>query len=168
MCGTRPWNDCYARPAWHGWPRGYSLVELVSALAVISVVAAIGVPKLSSYALQYRLSGGANQIAVDVSGARMKAIGENVYVRVRFGGQNSGILGFGSTYQVSTSDDGVTFTNIGPPRSLPSGINLYAFPQQIQFNRQGLASAPLTLWVYNQSSDWRVVTVNSVGRVRVQ
>ncbi|GBD24712.1 hypothetical protein HRbin30_00025 [bacterium HR30] len=148
--------------------RGYSLIELLTALAVASVVAAIGVPRLSSYAQQYRLSGGANQIAVDVARARMKAIGENVHVRVRFGAQSFGSIGFGSTYQVSTSTDGVTFTSVGPPSSIAAGVNFYAFPQEVQFNRQGLASAPLTLWLYNQSYQWRVVTMNSIGRVTVQ
>lgn len=148
--------------------RGFSLVELLTALAVVAVVTAIGVPRLSAYALQYRLSSGANQIAVELARARMKAIGENLYVRVQFGGQSAGYLGFGSTYQVSTSSDGVTFTNVGSPASLPQGVNFYAFPQQIQFNRQGLANAPLTVWTYNQSYDWRVVTMNSIGKVTVQ
>ncbi|MCX8071788.1 MAG: prepilin-type N-terminal cleavage/methylation domain-containing protein [Candidatus Binatia bacterium] len=147
---------------------GYSLIELLTALGVVSVVAAVSVPQLSAYAVRYRLSSAANQLAVDLARARMKAIGENLYVRVQFGAQNIGTLGYGSTYQLSTSNDGVTFTNVGPPTSIPSGVSFYASPQTVTFNRQGMAGGPVTVWAYNQAYQWQVITMNSIGKVWVQ
>ncbi|GIW45054.1 MAG: hypothetical protein KatS3mg077_2336 [Candidatus Binatia bacterium] len=152
-----------------GWAaRGFSLVELVTALGVAAVVAAVSLPQLSAYAAQYRLSSGANQLAVDLARARMKAVGENRYVRVQFGTQSFGSVAQGSVYRLSTSSDGVNFTQDGPAVSLPRGVAFYAFPQQVDFNRQGLANTPVTLWTYNDAYQWRVISMNSIGRVTVQ
>ncbi len=112
----------------------------------------------------------ANQVAFDLSRARMKAIGENVYTQVSFGTAVSSQFGYGAGYEIRKSSDGLIYTSeasrAGEP--LPSDVVLYAFPSQVTFNRQGMASAPVTLWLRNSLYQWRLVTMNSVGRVRVQ
>ena len=158
----------YARRGGRRFDRGFSLVELVTAVGVVAIVAAVGVPQLAAYNAQYRLTSAARQLAVDLTRARMKAIGENLYVRVQFGSNNVGTLGQGNTYQLAVSNDGTTYTNFGQPVALPSGVSFYALPSQVSFNRQGFASAPTTVWAYNYRYQWRVVTLNSLGKATVQ
>jgi prepilin-type N-terminal cleavage/methylation domain-containing protein len=150
---------------------GYTLVELLTALSVLALVAAIGYPQLAAYNIQYKLSAAANQLAFELARARMKAIGENVYTKMTFGTVVSNQFGYGTGYQLSKSDDGVTYTAVmgqGGPTRLPSGVTVYAFPGQVTFTRQGLASSAVTLWLVNENSQWKLVTMNSVGKVRVQ
>lgn len=112
--------------------------------------------------------GAANQLAFDLGRARMKAVGENLYTRVTFGSSISESFGYGRTYHLAKSDDGATFAAEATGGSLPRGVTVYAFPARVTFNRQGLARAPLTLWVVNEQFQWKLVTMSSLGKVRVQ
>ena len=158
----------YARRGGRRFDRGFSLVELVTAVGVVAIVAAVGVPELAAYNAQYRLTSAARQLAVDLTRARMKAIGENLYVRVQFGSNSVGSLAQGNTYRLAISSDGTTYTSFGDPVQLPAGVSFYALPTQVSFSGQGFATAPATLWAYNHRYQWRVVTVNSLGKVTVQ
>lgn len=160
-------KDCN-KPRQQPQAAGYTLVEVLTAVGVLAIVSVMAYPQLSSYGAQYRLGAAANQLAFDLARARMKAVGENMYTRITFGSSVSDSFGYGRTYQLAKSDTGATFTAEATASPLPRGIMVYAFPAQVIFNRQGLANSPLTLWVANEQFQWKLVTMTSLGKVRVQ
>ena len=55
--------------------RGFSVAELLTAVTIAAVVSGISVPSLVEYTAQYQVQSAANQLAFDISRARMKAVG---------------------------------------------------------------------------------------------
>ena len=80
-------------------PLGFSLVELIVVLAIIAIMAAVLLPMLASYLRLYRIRGAMQQVASDISTARMRAISKNANLGVIFA-----VVG-PDTYQIVVEDD---------------------------------------------------------------
>ncbi|MCL0041055.1 prepilin-type N-terminal cleavage/methylation domain-containing protein, partial [Thermodesulfovibrionales bacterium] len=68
---------------------GFSLIEVLIVLGILTIVAAIAVPQIDSMLESHRLSGAARTIWSDLHKARMTAIKENRYIRVDFATLNT-------------------------------------------------------------------------------
>jgi uncharacterized protein (TIGR02596 family) len=64
--------------------RGFSLVELLTVLAIISVLAAVGMMAMPSITTSFNLTGSTNSLMGALSYARQQAIALNAPVEVRF------------------------------------------------------------------------------------
>ena len=62
--------------------RGFTLVELMVAVAVIAIVSAIAAPNFRQLTLGSRLTGGANELVATLQTARMSAVSQRATVRV--------------------------------------------------------------------------------------
>lgn len=80
-------------------PAGFSLVELITVMGIITIMAAVILPALASYTRLYRIRGAMQQVASDISTARMRAISKNVNLGVLFA-----VVG-NDRYQIVTEDD---------------------------------------------------------------
>jgi len=63
--------------------KGFSLIELVVALAVISIAIAVGLPSLQGISQDSRLTSAINTLSGDFAFARSEAVTRNVSVRIR-------------------------------------------------------------------------------------
>src|SRR3990170_2282769 len=63
---------------------GFTLLELIVAIGIASVVMGIAIPSFLSWMPTLRLSSAARQVATDLQVARMKAISQNVKFKVTF------------------------------------------------------------------------------------
>jgi prepilin-type N-terminal cleavage/methylation domain-containing protein len=63
---------------------GFTLLELVVVLAVISLIAGLAIPRYSSAALRFRLKAAAHRVAADVSQARSAARARSAPVTITF------------------------------------------------------------------------------------
>lgn len=68
--------------------RGYTLTELMVTVAIIGIVAAIGVPSYLSYLPHLRLNGAARDLISDLRLARSLAVGQNQRYYISFDAAN--------------------------------------------------------------------------------
>src|SRR5262245_307030 len=97
--------------------RGFSLIELLVVVALIAVMAAVGLPNLVGYLRQAKVRGAMQQVAGEMQAARNKAIVKNT---------NAGVacaIIDADTYRFFVAD---TPTTLGPIRQLPQGVTFVA------------------------------------------
>ena len=138
---------------------GFSVAELVAVIGLCSVLSAALVPVASTIVGHHRLQAATRQLGFEIARARMQAVGQNAFVRIR--------LVDGGEYVRERSSDGVTFVADGLPIALPSGqavsVGETGMPT---FNRQGLAASSTTL-VVSGPAGRRTLSVSVLGRVKV-
>lgn len=64
---------------------GFSLVELLVAIAVIAILGAISIPTFRQYMAQRRLSGAARELQNSLMAMRMQAVTENRWIAMHIG-----------------------------------------------------------------------------------
>jgi Tfp pilus assembly protein FimT len=137
--------------------RGFTLVDTIAAVALSGIVLTMAAPVTSSLLNQYRLRGAASQIAFELTKARMQAVAQNMFVRVRFPGDG--------TYILESSQDGGSYSASSPVIRLPNGVNLAQGTNvAMTFNRQGFVQNNTPLVIQN-SNGARTISMNSIGRV---
>jgi prepilin-type N-terminal cleavage/methylation domain-containing protein len=143
--------------------RGFSVSEMLTVVAVTALLAGIAAPKLSSLSERYRLSSAVQEMAFDIGRARMQAIGENVYTRVRMGNTSRG-----GVYWIEKSEDGVSYAIDGPFNFLPKGVAFSTMPSVIpSFNRLGLMPATSSMLLHNTRSEQKLIRVTTIGKITV-
>ena len=141
---------------------GFSLLELIIVLSLISILAGIGV--LEHQALRPRLNLGlaARQVVMDLKLARMHAVTQHVNYRILFSNNNP-------TYQAQRKS-GHEYIDEGAPVSLPAGIAIAectARDRGISFVPRGNAGSFGTIKIRNSRGEERHVSVDIAGQVRV-
>jgi prepilin-type N-terminal cleavage/methylation domain-containing protein len=133
-------NDC-----------GFTLAEVLVAMGVFAILAAIAVPNFTAQLPTYRLNGAARQVFADLMWARAKAVEENTAVGVDFPtAATYRILGgtVNITKNIQVNYSGVTLSkSTGPDPA---------------FSSRGTAGGETTITVSN-GSETRTVRVKATG-----
>jgi prepilin-type N-terminal cleavage/methylation domain-containing protein len=143
--------------------RGFTVLELVVALALIGVLAAAAGWRALAWLPELRLEAAARQVVLDLRWTRARAMAEQTYRRLVFAPA-------GETYRRQRRS-GTTYQNDGPPIGLPAGIDLFdcsAANAAISFAPRGTAASFGRVTLRNANGRERQVIVDIVGRVRVQ
>ena len=135
--------------------KGYTIVELLVGVGILSMATAIAVPALTELRTMYQVRATADSIAGEISKARMRSVGQGVISRVRI---------LDSTYVVETSEDGTTFQAVEGPFTVPEGLSLAITGQSPRFGRTGIAPNPVTISI-GQNQMQRTLHMNVLGRV---
>ena len=158
---------------------GFTLIELMVAVAVLAVVLTAGVPSFRDIVRNNRLSSMANEFSATLNYARSEAIKRGIRVSVRKSGTN-----WENGWQVFTDNSGTAGTNDGTDVTLRvhgalsqnyilRGNNNFA--NFISFMANGTSNNMGTFALCDVSSGSntpvrgtsRVLIVNAVGRVRM-
>jgi prepilin-type N-terminal cleavage/methylation domain-containing protein len=142
---------------------GLTVLELIVALAILSILAGTAVLAHQAVRPGLDLSMAARQLATDLRAVRLRAVAANVTHRIAF------TAGAGS-YQVQQAK-GTTYVNHGGPVALPAGIvvdGCTALGSAISFRPRGNAGSFGTVTMRNRRGEVRRVVVNITGRVRVE
>jgi type IV fimbrial biogenesis protein FimT len=156
---------------------GFTIYELLVAIAIIAIVSAIATPNMISWRSQAKLRGAVNNLKGDLQMAKLRALRENALVAVIFTANGYTIF----------LDNGVSAGDWNPDADeelvrniqLPAGINLdlpttFDPPNnRTRFNGRGfpdpatLAGPGLTgaVTIQNSSGSQRQITINRLGRI---
>lgn len=128
--------------------KGFSLLELLTTIALMAVLSAIAVPNVLRMMPHYRLGGSAREILSIVNYAKMAAIKENSTVVIAFNSASNHCAVFvddgegGGTAEDGTRNGG---ERILKRYGMPSGVDLLApnFGSALSFNNRGIADLAL-------------------------
>jgi prepilin-type N-terminal cleavage/methylation domain-containing protein len=139
---------------------GRSLIEMITAIAISSILLMMAVPRFSRLSGPYVLRQAASQLAGELTTARMRAISRNA--RIRFT--------YDATKKSYTLDREVTAGTWTPEyaKQLPTGASLTAPATPPIFNSRGMlnqaAIIPLNVQGYSTT---RTVTINVLGNITI-
>jgi type IV fimbrial biogenesis protein FimT len=74
----------FSQMASHASEQGFSIFDLLTAIAIIAILATIALPSMTQEMAKYRLNGAARQLAGELMAARMRAVAQNRSVKVSF------------------------------------------------------------------------------------
>jgi type II secretion system protein H len=138
---------------------GFTLLELMIVIAIVGIMAGIGIPNLLSYIPKARLNGAARTVLVDLMATRMKAVKTSVNTRISFT-SNHEYLMCDDADVCDSADDGV----LKDIQDQYSDVT-FTFPHIPTFLPRGTGSSA-TITVSNPSGS-KTITVSITGRVKI-
>ena len=131
---------------------GFSMIELIVALAVMGIVAAIALPNWNSLLPSYALNNSTRQVQSELQNIKMRAAAENIGFQLAYlqGANGCAIQRDSTTLVTKPLAEGTTITKAGT----------------ILFSPRGTASAN-RVRLRNTAGACRQVIVSPTGRVRI-
>jgi Tfp pilus assembly protein FimT len=155
---------------------GISLIEVLTVVAIIFIVAAIGIPQMVKAIRMSQVRGAADGVAALVQQGRILAERQNTTFSVYSGAVDTGVTGafVDTTGNGSTWHTGDPYTiypeGVTNGTSAPSGLSpgfTVATSTTLSFNPLGMASAGVVFYFTDATSDWAAVAVSPLGRTKV-
>jgi type IV fimbrial biogenesis protein FimT len=137
---------------------GYTLIEVLTVIALIAIVAGIVLPNVVAWLPKYRLNSGAEEIQSTLQLARLGAIKENRNATVTFNTVNH-------TYLASIDDRTIKYGK------MPAGVVIDSVTtpaSEVEFNSRGLATNGGDILVKNNQGVTKTIRVNIVGIASIQ
>ena len=147
---------------------GFTLVEMMTAIAVMGILLSIAFPSFQSMVLSGRLRAYANELVASAYLARSEAIKTNSVVRLCASSSGAGCDGdWAQGWVVLNSNDAV----IQSHGALTAGYKINSSDATLSFKPTGIGATQTTLTVCRETpspgEQERVVTISATGRPSV-
>jgi type IV fimbrial biogenesis protein FimT len=149
---------------------GFTLMELMTTIAIIAVLAAIAIPNMIGWRSGTKLQGAVENLRGDLQWAKLKAVQENGTVTVLF-------LPGGTSYEVFMDNANAGVRDAGERlyrrRDLSSGVSInlgdtsFSGNDYVTFNNRGFLEPPVRgkVVVDSTSEPGRTIDVYRVGSI---
>ncbi len=134
---------------------GFTLVEIIVALAIFGTLTAIALPDWGTVLLTFSLNGATRQVQSELHRIKMKAVSEKVNFKLVYSDK-------AKSYQVQR--DGTLVET----KTLPKGIELRT-ATSIEFTPRGTpkSTSPVTVFLCNSKNEGKNIVVRATGRIRI-
>lgn len=134
---------------------GFTVGEMMTAISILGILIAIGMPAFTRTLPGLRLTDAARQVATELQHVRMKAIAQGITQQISF-----------STSSYTLQRCNGACTNDSGAIALPEGITVIASAAP-QFQPRGTATTASTITLSNGTQQ-KFVCVRTIGRVNIQ
>lgn len=155
-------KDCHVKTKLLRAARGFTLVELVFALMVGSILTAIAIPQIKSSLYAYRLNSAVAMVKWAIQSTRFQALMKGYPYQVVF-------VAASKSYQIQNLPTGTTYQNVGGTVPLASWPIMVSADTTLQFKPNGAVTAPvggLSFTITYQGTT-KTITVSNYGNVSV-
>ena len=148
---------------------GFSLIEVMTVIAIIGVIAAIAVPLMIGSRGGANLRGAVQNLKGDIQLAKMKAVQESGAVAVLF--SDNGYRVFLDRDNPGVRDAGERYFEI---KELPAGVSIdlgstdFNGKGYARFNSRGLPEDSGEVVVVSSGGDGRTIKLNRLGRINIE
>jgi prepilin-type N-terminal cleavage/methylation domain-containing protein len=157
---------------------GFTLMELMTTIAIIAILASVAIPNMIAWLPDYRLRSGAAEMLSALQWARLTAIKENANVVVRFDPGSDEYLiyldnGEGGGKPGNETQDGservIRSGKMAPDAQIDSAGFSGGF-NEVSFTGRGLTKGFRvgTVRLENSKGHQKEIVVNMTGRCRIQ
>ncbi len=145
--------------------RGFTLVELLIAVAIFAILGAISIPTFQSFLAQRRLNGAARELHANLMACRMQAVTENKWIALNIDNNHRYTI-FRDANQNGTVDSGETLlVKDLHPSYYDVTIDTATSASVVTFRPNGTGSTA-SLYLTGTTGT-KTITVTSNGRVKI-
>ena len=148
---------------------GFTLWEVMTVLGIIAVISTIAIPNFIGWLPKYRLGSAARDLLSAMQYARLRAVKDNVEVRVNFDPGKNRFLIFPdyNSDDIQEADEPIIRGG-----SMPAGVTLkeanFAAEDTFKFDSRGLASGNGgTISIVNNRNQLARIRINRTGNARI-
>lgn len=140
---------------------GFTLTEILVALAIMGILASIAIPNWSTLLPNYALNSASRQVQSELHRLKSRAVAENANFRL--------VSTSSTTFAIQKYSSG-SYANTGETRTLPDGITLAGTSDTpLGFTSRGTSidSTDKTVKLCNIKSSGKNVVLTDTGRIRI-
>jgi prepilin-type N-terminal cleavage/methylation domain-containing protein len=143
---------------------GFTLIELMTVIAIIGIMSGIAIPNLIGRLPDYRLRAATRDVVSCLQHAKMTAVKENTGVKIWFNPTKDNYTAFIDT----DGESDIDIDEIIRQGVMPAGVDLQT-DIKLGFASSGfLAGSSGTIQITNTNSNYNQVILNKAGNIRTQ